>query len=144
MMWLQACTWWVGTRVCLRSGRPAVSRKNQHPQLGWETNLQLSGEHGAWGTDQTDLMPCLGSKICISSHQVVKEPHVCSAISDSSSRQSKACRKFLCLWRRLVWGRRDTGCKLLVTKTDSTEKMQRNAVESHRIILYYKGPIYRI
>ena len=27
----------------LRSGRLAVSRKNQHPQLGWERNLQLSG-----------------------------------------------------------------------------------------------------
>ena len=26
----------------LRSGGLAVSRKNQHPQLGWERNLQLS------------------------------------------------------------------------------------------------------
>ena len=44
---------------------------------------------------------------------------------------------------RLV-GRLGAGWKLPVMMTDSTEKMQINAVESHRIWLYCKGPTYRI
>ena len=101
-MWTQACSWWVGARVCLRSGGPAVSRKNQHPQLGWE---KPAAEWGTW---------CLGNRPD-RPRAVLKEQdsyfippggeramHTlsnlwlpCSAVSDSSSRQNWACGKFL-------------------------------------------------
>ena len=42
-------------RVCLRSGGPAVSRENQHPQLGWE---KPAAEWGTWCLENRPNRPC--------------------------------------------------------------------------------------
>ena len=79
MAWHFMMSFCVGKTEKVRSGGLAVFRKNLHPQLVWERNLRLSGVHCAWGTGQTDLLPCLGSKTHFGSHQVVKEPHIYAA-----------------------------------------------------------------
>ena len=99
----------------MRSGGLAVCRKNLHPQLGWERNLQLSGARGAWGTGQTDFVPCLRSNTHFGSHQVVKELHICCCVglfmtsgpgrAEPVGNPSSSCR-------RLMWGRQkqDENC----------------------------------
>ena len=85
-------------RGYLRSGGVAVSRKNQHPQLECKRNLQLSGIHDAWGTVQTDLMPCLGQQDSFfipSDGETAKQILLHWAVSDSRYRQGRACGKSL-------------------------------------------------
>ena len=135
--WEQECAWG-------QVGQLSARGTGTHSWV--ERNLQLSGAHGAWGTGQRDLVPCLGQQdsyfissggeraTCTLSNLWLPR----SAISDSSSRQGWARGKLLHPWRRLVWGkvghRMKTAC----------DKAQRNAVESYRIRLYCKGLIYRI
>ena len=145
MMWTQACSWWVGARVCLRSGGPAVSRKNQHPQLGWE---KPAAEWGTWclgnrpdrprallGAARLIFYPIRWWKNCIHCYTwlfLTPGPGRAEPVGNPSSPRST------------LVGRLGAGWKLPVMMTDSTEKMQINAVESHRIWLYCKGPTYRI
>ena len=84
------------------------------PQVGWKRNLLLSGAMVPQETNQTDLLPCLGSKTHFWSHQVVKEPHThcCAGLSltpgpdraELVGNPSSPCR-------RLVWGRTDSRMK---------------------------------
>ena len=68
---------------------------------------------------------------------MVKQPqiHCCTGLSltlDSGRAEPVGNSSSPC--RKLVWGRTENRMKT-VMKTDSTGKMQRNAVESHRVEL---------
>ena len=98
----------------------SLSRESTRGQLGWLSAGRISTPggleekpaakwgNGSWEMSQRDLLPCLGSKTHISSHQVVKEPHIhyCTGLSltpgpgraEPVGNPSSPCR-------RLVWGR---------------------------------------
>ena len=93
-----------------------------------ERNLQLSGTHDAWGTGQTDLMPCSGQQDSFfipSDGETARHTLLHWAVSDSRSRQGWACGKS-------PWSLQKAGVgkagqwneKCLWWKTDSTGKTQ--------------------
>ena len=108
------------------------------PQVGWKRNLLLSGAMVPQETNQTDLLPCLGSKTHFLSHQVVKEPHThcCAGLSltpgpdraELVGNPSSPCR-------RLVWGRTDSRMKTACNEDRLHWKDTNNVMESHRIRL---------
>ena len=146
-MWTQAYMWWVRVKRVSEAGGPAVSRKTWHPQPDWERNLQLSGTHDAWGTGQTDLMPCLGQQDSFFNPIRWWKSHTYTAALG-------------CLWLQVqtglsLWeippvpaggwcGKGGTAeWKMSVMEDRLHWKDTNNAAESHSIRLQCKSAIYR-
>ena len=80
------------------------------PQVGWKRNLQLSGAMVPQETNQTDLLPCLGSKTHFWSHQVVKQPNIHCYMGLSLTPgpgRAKPVGNPSSPCKRLIWGRRE-------------------------------------
>ena len=127
MMWTQAYMWWVSKKGTwgqvdqLSAGRPGTH--------SWtERETCISGTHGAWGTGQTDFVPCLGQQdsfLIPSGGETVEYTLLHWAVSDSRSRQGWACGKSLQSLQEAGVGKAgQQNEKCLWWKTDSTEKTQ--------------------
>ena len=127
----------------------SLSRESTRGQLGWLSAGRISTPggleekpaakwgNGSWEMSQRDLLPCLGSKTHISSHQVVKEPCIRSAISDYLAQQSltpvpgrtEPVGNSSHPRRRLLWRRTDSRMKMARDEDRLHGKMQINAVK---------------
>ena len=146
MKWIQACTWWVGTKSVPEVRCAGCQQEEPTPTAG--LTEKPAAEWGTWclgnrpdrprallGAARLIFYPIRLWKNCVHCYTrlfLTPGPGRAEPVGNPSSPRS-----------RLV-GRLGAGWKLPVMMTDSTEKMQINAVESHRIWLYCKGPTYRI
>ena len=77
-------------------GQLSAGRTGTHSQI--EREICISGTHGAWGTGQTDLMPCLGQQDSFfipSGGETATHTLLHRAVSDSIFRQGWTCGKSL-------------------------------------------------
>lgn len=125
------------SRESTRGQVAAVSRKKQH-QVGWKRNLQPSGAMVPQKTNQTDLLPCLGSEDSFFIPSGV-ERATHTLLHEAVSRLQVQAGPSL--WEippvlRSWCGEGRSRMKTARDEDDSTKRMQRNAVESQAELNY--------